>query len=76
MQPLPVPKSKIDLTQIKRDIDFFLWYSEKPEKLLYGSDWPLNNISKYIALMKKVLPKRVWEKVFYSNAKQLFKIKD
>jgi hypothetical protein len=45
------------------------------DKILYGSDWPLAPMNKYIALVKKIVPKKEQKKVFYENAKKLFKIK-
>lgn len=49
-------------------------YIENYDKVLYGSDWPLVNITKYIQSIKSIIPPEYWNKVFYENAKRLFKL--
>lgn len=44
------------------------------DRIMYGSDWPLAPMDKYIKLIKKIVPRKEWEKVFYSNAKRLFQL--
>jgi uncharacterized protein len=46
------------------------------DKIMYGSDWPLAPMNKYIKLVKTLIPKKEQKKVFYENAKKLFEIKD
>jgi len=46
------------------------------DKIMYGSDWPLAPMKEYIAVIKKLIPKKEHDKVFYENAKRLFDIKD
>jgi predicted TIM-barrel fold metal-dependent hydrolase len=46
------------------------------DKVMYGSDWPLAPMDKYIALIKKIVPKKEHNKVFYENAKKVFDIKE
>ncbi len=45
-----------------------------PSRLLYGSDWPLAKMHVYIDFIKKMLPKDLWEDVFFNNAKRVFMI--
>ena len=45
------------------------------DKLLYGSDWPLVNMSDYVSLIKNIVPNSEWDKVFSGNAKKLFGLK-
>lgn len=48
-------------------------YVENPNKFLYGSDWPIcSNMQKYIRFVKKCIPKKYHNLVFYQNALNLF----
>lgn len=47
-------------------------YLDRYDKLLYGSDWPLVNLADYIALMRRLIPEQHHEAVFYENAARLF----
>ena len=49
-------------------------YLDNYDKLLYGSDWPLVDMSAYIKFIKSLIPRRYWENVFYKNAKKLFNL--
>ncbi len=46
-----------------------------PDKIIYGSDWPLVSMKTYLGFFKKAIPKKHWNKVFYKNAASLFKLK-
>jgi uncharacterized protein len=48
-------------------------YLENPDKILFGTDWPLVGMSEYIEAYKLAIPPEDWEKVFYLNAKKLFR---
>ena len=50
-------------------------YLEDPTKLMFGSDWPLNNIAAYARAFKKAIPKEHWKAVFHDNAARVFKLK-
>lgn len=58
---------------IKRVRNAFL-YVENPSKFLYGSDWPIVSIRKYISFIKKCIPARYHRQVFYMNAQRVFRI--
>ncbi len=47
-------------------------YANHYDKLLFGSDWPLVPIGPYIRFIKKLIPEKHYEQVFYQNALQLF----
>ncbi len=49
-------------------------YIEDYNKVIYGSDWPLVDLTSYIKEIKSIIPKRYYNKVFYENAKKLFKL--
>lgn len=42
-------------------------------RVMYGSDWPLPNLTVYIEAMSHVIPKQHHEKFYYSNALRIFK---
>jgi predicted TIM-barrel fold metal-dependent hydrolase len=48
-------------------------YVENPKKLLFGTDWPLVDIRSYIDAVKRAIPEKSWEDVFYRNALRVFK---
>lgn len=56
------------------DIRYALEASGRPDKFLYGSDWPLVDMGKYIKIIKQAVPKEHHSKVFYENAKRVFKL--
>jgi hypothetical protein len=70
-----------DLKEYSReDLDTYLvtplkWafhYMENPKKLMFGTDWPLTDIRDYAEEFKKAIPKEHWEKVFKTNAQEVF----
>lgn len=58
-----------------RPLRWAFGYIENPNKLIYGSDWPLNNMSAYLAAFKKAIPPEHWKAVFHDNAAHVFKLK-
>lgn len=69
-----VNRFKVDefITHIKRG----LVYLDNYNKVLFGTDWPLVAVKPYIEFIKSLIPTIHHEKVFYLNAKNVFKIKD
>ena len=63
-----------DFKRIKEDIQWALNYTARPDKFLYGSDWPLTPMKEYIAVIKKAVPKEHHQKIFYENAKRVFRL--
>ncbi len=63
-----------DLKRIQEDIRWALGYTNRPDKFLYGSDWPLTPMKEYLALIKKAVPKEHHHKIFYENAKKVFRL--
>lgn len=62
--------SSFTKTKVKEAIDYIGDYN----KILYGSDWPLVNMKNYIKIIKSMIPKKYHRKVFYENAKRLFRL--
>lgn len=56
-------------------IDFikgWLEYLDNYDCLLYGTDWPLANISNYIEFVANLIPSRHHDKVFFDNANRIY----
>ncbi|MGN6185147.1 MAG: amidohydrolase family protein [Thermoanaerobaculia bacterium] len=72
-----------DMTKLSRDqvqryviepLNWIFGYVEDPNKLMFGTDWPLVNIPSYVDAFKKAIPRKYWKKVFHDNAVKVFKI--
>ena len=57
-----------------KQIGFAYQMSEKPEKFLYGSNWPHISMKVYQESMAKIIPAEQHQGFFSENAKVLFKI--
>ncbi|GKX29964.1 hypothetical protein SH1V18_24440 [Vallitalea longa] len=66
-----VRNRKLFVEHIKRA----LVYANDYKKILYGSDWPLVDTKAYIEFVKKIIPRKYHEDVFYNNARKVFNIK-
>ena len=51
-----------------------LSYLNNYEKVLFGTDWPLVPLERYIEFCKKLVPPEAFEDVFYNNAAKLFRL--
>lgn len=79
------PNVYIDTSGLVDFNNLYAWYSQQiqwlfgyvddPNRIMYGSDWPLVNMQQYIKFMYNACPKQWREKFFYENAKKLFNIK-
>jgi predicted TIM-barrel fold metal-dependent hydrolase len=49
-----------------------LVYADRYDKMLFGTDWPLAPIDVYIDFVRRLIPERFHEEVFYRNAFQVF----
>ena len=47
-------------------------YAERPNRFLYGSDWPLAPMGTYAAFVREAVPQEFHEQVFEGNARVLF----
>jgi predicted TIM-barrel fold metal-dependent hydrolase len=56
-------------------IDDLLSYTSQPHHLLYGSDWPISDMSSYLAFAQKLnLNKDPCNLLMYGNAKYVFRL--
>ena len=47
-------------------------YAERPNRFIYGSDWPLAPMAAYAAFVREAVPDECHELVFEGNARVLF----
>lgn len=45
-----------------------LVYANRYDKIIFGSDWPLVPIKPYVDFIKKIIPDKYYEQIFYQNA--------
>lgn len=50
----------------------WMGYAGGYQKLMYGTDWPLVNLEQYFAFVKRLVPEKYYEDVFYRTAKQVY----
>lgn len=56
---------------IESGIKFLLDYAG-PDKIIYGSDWPLVGMAPYLNMLKDIVPVQHHDKIFFQNAWQIF----
>jgi uncharacterized protein len=49
-------------------------YAERPNRFIYGSDWPLAPMVSYRDLIRTAIPEVSWSQVFEENARVLFRV--
>jgi predicted TIM-barrel fold metal-dependent hydrolase len=49
-------------------------YAERPNRFLYGSDWPLTPMVAYRDFIRSVIPEEHHQQVFEDNARVLFRL--
>lgn len=50
-----------------------LVYLNNYKKVLFGTDWPIVPMARYIEFCKKLIPEHAWGDVFYENAKRVYR---
>jgi len=49
-------------------------YVDDYSNFMYGTDWPLVNISDYIDFISRVIPEKYHEKIFFENANRIYQL--
>lgn len=52
----------------------WLEFLDRYDCLLYGTDWPLANITNYIELVAQLIPEKHHEQVFFENANRIYQL--
>ncbi len=56
-------------------LKMWLSYIGDYSRIMYGTDWPIVNMKSYLEFIKSIIPEEHHEKVFYENAKRVYKLK-
>lgn len=52
----------------------WLGYLPRYERIMYGTDWPLVNLEEYRAFIERLVPEKYYEKIFFTNANEIYKL--
>lgn len=63
-----------ELHEVAANVARAFRYAERPNRFLYGSDWPLAPMAAYRAFIKSAIPEVNHEQVFEENARRLFQL--
>jgi uncharacterized protein len=60
---------------MRRQVQEMLLYGVQPEKLLYGTDWPIASMESYLAFTEELkMPPRDRKLMMHENAIRLFRL--
>ena len=45
---------------------------EQWNDILYGTDWPIVNLGEYAEFIRRLVPEKYWERVFFDNANRIY----
>lgn len=62
------------LDDIQKKVRHAISFTERPDRFIYASDWPLNGMSFYRDFIKDVVPPEHHGAIFHDNAKLLFNL--
>jgi predicted TIM-barrel fold metal-dependent hydrolase len=62
------------LSDLRAQVRRAFRYAERPNRFLFGSDWPLAPIAAYAAFVASAIPADCHEPVFRENASRLFRL--
>ena len=50
----------------------WLGYINAWDRVMFGTDWPLVNLEEYVEFIKRLVPKKHWDNVFWKNAENIY----
>jgi len=60
---------------MNKQIQEMLMYGVEPDKVLFGTDWPISSMESYLEFMEELkMPEKDRRKIMYDNAANLFKL--
>lgn len=68
------PRAQVDRYMVE-PLGWIFGYLENPEKLMFGSDWPLVDIDAAVEAFQRAIPREHWQAVFHDNAVRVFRLK-
>jgi predicted TIM-barrel fold metal-dependent hydrolase len=72
--PFPEEEQEEMLRDLRAAVRRAFLYAERPDRFLFGSDWPLVPIAPYADFIRGAIPAACHERVFEANARELFGI--
>ena len=60
------------LDDIRKKVRHAIAFTERPDRFIYASDWPLNGMAFYRDFIKETVPPEHHKAIFHDNAKLLF----
>lgn len=69
-----LPKEQVE-KYVVEPIRWIFGYVENPQKIIFGSDYPLSDIGAYVRAVQRGIPKEHWKSVFHDNAIKVFNLK-
>lgn len=52
----------------------WLGYLDQYDRIMYGTDWPLANLEEYQLFIRRLVPEKFHQKVFFDNANRVYKL--
>lgn len=52
----------------------WMGYLHEYDNLMFGTDWPLANLEEYIGFIRRLVPEKYHEKVFFDNANRIYRL--
>lgn len=74
-QELGAPEARLAIDELIERTRAAFQYAERPNRFLYGSDWPLAPMPFYSDIIRRAIPQEHHENVFVENARKLFGLK-
>jgi hypothetical protein len=62
------------LADLRANLKRAFRYAERPNRFLFGSDWPLIPFGPYSEFIRSAIPSEFHDDIFRANAKLLFKV--
>jgi predicted TIM-barrel fold metal-dependent hydrolase len=60
---------------MRKQLQEMLLYGVEPDKVLFGTDWPISSMESYLQFMEELkIPERERRKIMFENAAKLFKL--
>jgi predicted TIM-barrel fold metal-dependent hydrolase len=73
-EDLTAPERAEALEEVVAGVRRAFRYAERPNRFLYGSDWPLAPLAPYKALIAAAIPEMYHPQIFEDNARALFRL--
>jgi uncharacterized protein len=70
------PENQDTLHDVRERIQLAFRYAERPNRFLYGTDWPLAPMAEYRRFIESALPVEYHDSIFSDTARRLFRIEE